>query len=241
MGHEPSTPEMPLAGLSVLGVGAYPGDLEIGAGGTLARLTRAGAHVTMAVICMPPRLEARRAEASRAAALLGCGLYIVNPARVTRIEDFKCYELEDMLERLLDDHKPDVILTHVSAAPYDDCVLHQAEAAVGARQLVDHLKYHVASSRLASSRLRAQAYVDISSEIDLKLAALGAHQTRFARRRAKLDVYRDIAQGFGRAVNVGYAEGLQIVRLRVHNHWPVRPDRAMAGLHADSRASRAAA
>src|SRR5262245_62304839 len=63
-------------GRTVLALGAHPDDNELGIGGTLAALSRGGAHVVMAICSVPAHFETRCAEARAAAAILGCELPI---------------------------------------------------------------------------------------------------------------------------------------------------------------------
>ena len=51
------------AGTTVLAIGAHPDDLEIGIGGTLAKLRKEGANVIMCVASIPKDYEVRLAEA----------------------------------------------------------------------------------------------------------------------------------------------------------------------------------
>ena len=50
------------AGRTVVALGAHPDDNELGIGGTLAALSRGGAHVVMAVCSVPAHFETRCAE-----------------------------------------------------------------------------------------------------------------------------------------------------------------------------------
>ena len=79
------------AGKTVLALGAHPDDLELGVGGTLALLSRAGARVIMAVVSIPSSLEARKTEARRSAELLGAEVTFLFPDDCRRVEDIKTY------------------------------------------------------------------------------------------------------------------------------------------------------
>ena len=61
----------------VLAFGAHPDDLEVGAGGLLARLADEGAEVTLAVVSIPSNAEQRKAEAHAGADVLDAELFIL--------------------------------------------------------------------------------------------------------------------------------------------------------------------
>lgn len=61
-------------GARVLALGAHPDDVELGAGGLLARLSQHGAQVTLAVVSVPTRMEERLREAEAGARELGVRL-----------------------------------------------------------------------------------------------------------------------------------------------------------------------
>ena len=203
-------------GKTVLGVGAHPDDLELGAGGTLARLSRAGARVVMAVVSVPNRLEARLDEARRGAAILGCELRVLIPDRCTRAEDMKSHQLVSLFDALVKDLAPAALLTHCIANYHADHRL-VYEACVATQRLAyfDMFCYSPTSCVPVNIAFHPHAYIDISDTIELKMRAIAVHHTQFSGRGLESNFYREAASLTGRMVGVAYAEGLEIVRLRV--------------------------
>src|SRR5437868_14446036 len=81
------------AGRTVLAIGAHPDDLEIGIGGTLAKLSKEGARVVMVVASIPKDFEVRLEEAKRGAEILGCEMRLLLDAGPQRLEDVKTCDL----------------------------------------------------------------------------------------------------------------------------------------------------
>src|SRR6187549_1373051 len=94
------------AGRTVLAIGAHPDDLEIGIGGTLAKLKSEGANVVMCVASIPKDYDVRRVE------ILGCELKILMDGGPKRIEDVKTCDLVGMLDDLVREYQPAAVLTH---------------------------------------------------------------------------------------------------------------------------------
>ena len=109
-------------GRTVLAIGAHPDDLELAIGGTLARLARESARVVMAVVSIPADFAQRRAEAERAAAILGCELRILVDKACARIDDMKNYQLVGMLDALVREVQPAAVLTHSASEFHRDHV-----------------------------------------------------------------------------------------------------------------------
>lgn len=200
----------------VLAIGAYPGDLEIGAAGTLALLSRRGAKVTLAVVCLPGDLATRRAQAEAAAATLGCDIRFLTPDRPSRLEDYDSAKLTEMVEEVVSEECPDLLLTHMRE-PRRDCALYRAEAAVSARrQSMDHLRYSVPTGRGHSSAgSRPEAFVDVTFTFETKMEALRAHAARFGCSSDSVDRFRHSARAGGDEVAKGYAERFRIARVKL--------------------------
>jgi N-acetylglucosamine malate deacetylase 1 len=198
---------------TVLAIGAHPDDLELGVGGTLARLARAGAHVVMAIVSVPGDHERRIAEARTAAAILGCELRILIEAG-RRIDDFKPYQLVGLFDELVADLAPAAVFTH-SATEFHRDHTSVYEATVSAQRLrfFDFFSYHPTMCRPVPVPFNPRAYVDISETVDAKIEAINAHASQFSCRGIDTEVYRDFARLHGRMIGVKYAEGLDVGRM----------------------------
>lgn len=198
---------------TVLAIGAHPDDLELAVGGTLARLKRAGARVVMAVVSVPGDYAVRRREAERAADILGCELQFLFGAG-KRVEDLKNYELVAAFDALVREVSPAAVFTHGPTEFHRDHVLvHNAVLSTQRLLPFDFFIYHPNFCRPVPMPFHPRAYVDVTETIELKMAAITAHESQFSSRNIPTDIYRDIARMNGRMVGVQYAEGLDIGRM----------------------------
>jgi LmbE family N-acetylglucosaminyl deacetylase len=199
---------------TVLAIGAHPDDLELGIGGTLARLARAGARVVMAVVSIPNDFAVRLKEATRAAEILGCEMRVLLTGEQRRIDDLKTYQLVGMLDEQVRELKPAMVLTHSASEFHRDHVsVYNASVSTQRLQYFDFLSYHPTMCRPVPVPFHPRAYVDVSETIEAKMAAIDAHASQFAGRGISTDMYRDIAHLQGRMVGVRYAEGLDVARM----------------------------
>jgi LmbE family N-acetylglucosaminyl deacetylase len=202
------------AGRNVLAIGAHPDDVELGMGGTLARLARCGAKVVMAVVSVPSDYATRRLEAARAAKILGVELRILLDGGCQRIEEVKSYQLVAVLDNLVRAFRPDAVFTHgTSEFHRDHQIVHAAVASTQRLRYFDFFSYHPTMCRPVPVPFHPRVYVDISETIDTKMEAIAAHESQFGRRNLDLHLYRDMARLAGRLVGVQYAEGLDVGRL----------------------------
>lgn len=204
-------------GKTVLAVGAHPDDLELGIGGTLARLSRGGARVVMVVVSIPSNLRSRRREAETAAEILGCEVRFLTPNRCSRVEDLKTHQLVGKIDALVKEFKPEAMFTHCLAnlhldhkLAYDACMASQR------LRYFDLFCYCPTTCHNVSIAFSPQAYIDISQTIEEKMRAISVHSSQFDERGLKTERYREASNQAGRLVGVDYAEGVQIVRMKVN-------------------------
>jgi LmbE family N-acetylglucosaminyl deacetylase len=202
------------SGKTVVAIGAHPDDLEIGIGGTLAKLQKSGAHVVMCVASIPKDFDTRLAEARRGAEILGCELKLLMDDGPRRLEDVKTCDLVGMLDGLVREYKPAAVLTHSSSDFHNDHLLIY-RACVPTQRLAyfDFFSYHPTNCRPVPIEFHPNAYVDISETIDAKMHSITAHASQFGGRGLDTEMYREHAHSMGRIIGVPYAEGVQIQRM----------------------------
>jgi LmbE family N-acetylglucosaminyl deacetylase len=201
------------SGRAVIAIGAHPDDLELAVGGTLARLSRCGAHVVMAVVSVPGDHETRLAEAKAAADILGCELRVLADAP-TRIDDIKTYQLVAMLDKVVRELQPAAVLTHSPSEFHRDHVtVHNATLATQRLKQFDFFSYSPTMCRPVPVPFHPRLYVNISDTIERKMEAIRAHASQFGDRGLDVEFYRELARLHGRMVGVQYAEGLEVSRM----------------------------
>lgn len=202
------------AGRTVLAIGAHPDDLEIGLGGTLAKLAGLGAHVIMTVVSVPKDFEVRVREAKLGAAILGCELRVLFPDGPRRIEDIKTSELVGALDQLVQECNPAAVFTHSSADFHNDHLLvHNACLPIQRRARFDFFSYHPTNCYPVPVNFHPKAYVDISDTIETKMHSITAHASQFQGRGLDTEIYREFAHVQGRIIGAGYAEGVDVMRM----------------------------
>ena len=202
------------AGTKVLAIGAHPDDIELGAGGTVARLVEEGAQVSMIVVCTPNHIESRMQEAVRAAAILGADIRFLYQDRTMRVEDIRNYELVERLDGIIREADPSLVLTHADSNFHLDHVLvYKACRAAQRLHFFDMLCFYPISCHPVSTPFFPQAHVDISRTMEKKMAAIHEHKTQLTCRGLATNHYLDVARHYGRMAGVEYAEGLEVSRL----------------------------
>jgi LmbE family N-acetylglucosaminyl deacetylase len=201
-------------GGTVLAIGAHPDDLEIGAGGLLARLSADGADVTMAVVAVPNELDIRRAEARAGADVIGAELLVLYEDHPRRVEDVPMYELVRRFDQLVGDLHPDLVVTHsANDLHWDHGLVHRATVSALRRTPCDLLAFLSSPEMNAHARCVGECFADVSNSIDTKLDAIRCHSSQLG--KFDLESSRDLARAMGRISGYEYAEAYQVLRVRV--------------------------
>jgi LmbE family N-acetylglucosaminyl deacetylase len=178
----------------VLVVAAHPDDEALGCGGTLARYAALGAWIHVAFLAdgvnsrggePDAGLTERRAAARAACAILGVGSVSFGEHADNRMDMVALLDVAKSVEALVEQHQPDTVLTHHGGdLNIDHRRVHEA-VFTACRPQPGHpvrtvLCFEVPSSTEWQCPGSAPAFVpnwfvDISSTLDRKLAALQAY------------------------------------------------------------------
>ena len=200
----------------VLAIGAHPDDIELGAGGLLARLSRGGTRVVMAVCSVPSQGEERMAEARRGAELIGAELALVCGIEPVRVEDVPMHRIVGKLDEIIARERPELVLTHsLHDVHWDHQLVHNATISALRRTPCDLLAFVSTPELNAASHFLGECFADITDTLEVKLAAVAAHSTQIAKNSANIESCRDIARALGRISGVKFAEAYEVLRLRL--------------------------
>lgn len=217
--------------LDCIAVGAHPDDVEIGCGGTVARLAAQGYRVGIVDLTdgeptpNSPGPEARLAEAQEAAGVLGAEIRLTLSLPNRRL--FDCFETRVALAKVFRQFRPRLVLGLGGHTPMASPDHYQAglitDAAVFYSRLTkwdeqfDHLPVHTIERHLeyflAFRSLAPPAshplVVDITDSLKAKLAAIACYRTQFPpERQGMLERFRVFAQQQGMAAGFQAGEVL---------------------------------
>ena len=227
--------------MKVLWVGAHPDDLEILAGGTLAKYAKKGHKAYSCIVARgdkgsidvdPEVLAETRVEEARR----GCEILGVEFLGNLGWSDFGIEASPKLINTLVDvirKVKPDLVITH-SPTDYQNDHIRTSDAAVAAAFesanpiLKTEYPPHTVARTLYCDTIFGlnfdpDFWVDITETIDIKLKALAAHQTQvsFLPKVQKFsDTIEDIrvcARYRGLQSDVMYAEAFKLVKRSMHN------------------------
>lgn len=222
--------------MRVLTISCHPDDIEIAAGGTIARYVKQGDEVTIChvangsqghAVIMPDELRKIRIEEARQGGLmLGAKEIICMDVNDLEVDSNDQGLVRAMVE-VIRHANPDVIITH---APNDYMKDHVEVSKLAFDASFSATVPHFAGGEathifppiyymdtLAGVDFSPEIYVDVTDEIELKLQALDCHQsqTRWMLEHDHidfLDMVRTCSKYRGYQCGRTYAEGFQICK-----------------------------
>jgi LmbE family N-acetylglucosaminyl deacetylase len=170
---------------SILVFGAHPDDIEIGMGGTVAKLARLGYDVNLVVATLPNFVatdtkEDRRREATMSAKVMGCKapeFLDLAPEEVVFGRKFVT-----LIDKIIKKIQPEAVFTQWIGDSHQD---HQAltRAVIAAARDLDNILMYETTipGGITESAFRSQLYVDITDTLDIKSDALECFQSQMIR------------------------------------------------------------
>ena len=227
--------------MRVLGVGAHPDDLEVHAGGTLARYARDGHEVFLAVctdgaaghLRIPPEhlAQIRKREFTQAAEAIGAQAHWMGEP------DGFLFENEQTRVKMMEIIRwanPDVIITHypedyhpdhraASRIVFGASFMATTPARLGKHPACDTVPALFYMDTTTGLGFTPEVFVDITDTFETKMRMVDCHASQVTWLREHdgmdlLDFVNDMAQMRGQQVGVDFAECFTEARLwpRVH-------------------------
>lgn len=195
----------------ILVVGAHPDDLELAAGGSIARFADRG-HDVRAIIMSDGAnggaAHIRLDEARDASTYLGLRDLAMHQYTDTRLGDSMDLMIAS-IEMEIATFQPDVILTHSANDQHQDH--HSVHLAVlrAGRRVPTILCFESPS---VTPEFRPRFFVDISDYLDTKVGAVAWHANQLGKPYMGSDRILGQAAHRGSEAKIQYAEGFEVVR-----------------------------
>jgi LmbE family N-acetylglucosaminyl deacetylase len=195
------------ARLSILAIGAHPDDVELGCGGTLAKLSRAGAQVRVVILSKGRRgglSEADRSAETRAALeTLGVTDIAVHDFPDTRLSEH-LNALIEVLDKHVAEIRPSRAYTMFQHDRHQDHRAVYEASSVACRSVPQLLGYETPSSY---PNFLPTVFEPIGDDLETKVRALKSHASQGSRLYMQEEKIRSAANFRGAQVDLGPSEG----------------------------------
>lgn len=208
----------------ILAMGAHPDDMELEAGGSLAKFAKKGYDVYLLILTSGGYTdingntyydEQLKNEAKEASKILGIRdvIFLDYPTKDLRANGDTITKVDYIVDKL----KPDIFISH---HPFDSHQDHKAAADIMfAVSRQGRVKNVLSGSTLPYRpnvfAFRPQFFVDITKTIDIKLDAIRAYKTQYKKFGSEelTDRVKSMAKNHGWAMGYEYAECFEVIRM----------------------------
>ena len=203
---------------SILVFGAHPDDLEIGMGGTIAKLSAMGYEVQPIIATLPNFVksdtkEGRKTESMLSAKVMGCK----PPVFLDLSPDEMIFgrKFITLIGSLVTKYKPDSVFTQWYGDSHQD---HQVltKGVISASRDQDNLFMYETTipGGITENSFRPQLFVDISETLDTKKNALECFESQFVRcGEIWIPAIIGRCSYRGYQINSKYAEAFEVVKV----------------------------
>jgi len=202
----------------VLALGAHPDDIEIGMGGTVAKLVGMGYNVKLVVATLPNFVktdtkEERKKESTMSAKVMGCKtpeFLDLGPEEITFNRKFVT-----QINEIVRNCEPDAIFTQWIGDTHQD---HQAltKAVIAAARDSNNVFMYETTipGGISETAFRPQLYVDVTETLDSKRNALDCFDSQKIRcGHLWVDAIVGRCSYRGYQMNTKYAEAFEVIRV----------------------------
>lgn len=203
---------------SIVAFGAHPDDIEIGMGGTVAKLVGLGYDVNLVVATLPNFVatdtkEDRRRESTMSAKVMGCKapeFLDLAPDEVIVGRKFVT-----LIDKLVKKYEPEAVFTQWIGDSHQD---HQAltRAVIAASRDMDNLFMYETTipGGITENAFRPQLFVDVTQTLDIKRSALDCFDSQKIRcGPIWIDALVGRCSYRGYQMNTKYAEAFEVVKI----------------------------
>lgn len=199
--------------MNVVGIGAHPDDIEIGAGGSIA-LHRSKEHTVHFIVVtsggeLSDRAKRER-ECERAAKILDVNnLHFLDyPDTEVTYEGELVKRIDDILESV----DADRVYIHSEKDTHQDHRNAALASIAAARNVDEVLSFESPSTR---SSFSPQYYSPLpESVLERKIEAIRAHESQSEKKYLEAEAMQGLARFRGRQANTRYAEAFQVIRIK---------------------------
>jgi N-acetylglucosamine malate deacetylase 1 len=202
----------------VLALGAHPDDIEIGMGGTVAKLIGMGYDVNLVIATLPDFVETdtkeeRKKESTMSAKVMGCKtpqFLDLSPEEIIFNRKFVT-----QIDQIIRNYNPDAIFTQWIGDSHQD---HQAltKAVIAAARDSNNVFMYETTipGGISETAFRPQLYVDVTETLDSKRNALDCFDSQKIRcGHLWVDAIVGRCSYRGYQMNTKYAEAFEVIKV----------------------------
>jgi LmbE family N-acetylglucosaminyl deacetylase len=197
--------------MRILAIGAHPDDIELGAGGSIAKHVKQGDEVHFLVLTSGEQSgtrSEREREAKESARVLKVNSIRFGGIQDTRVTDG--IETIMVIEDIINEIKPDRVYTQCPRDRHQDHRNTAFATFSAARRVPEILSYESPDSY---PNFIPQYYVQITKTISQKIFALKKFRSQQNKRCFEASAIKGLAQFRGYQIEVPYAEAFEVVRM----------------------------
>jgi len=209
--------------MNILAIGAHYDDIELGAGGTVAKFIAEGHSVYFLVVTKSNysdyegnilRTEEQAlSEGRNAATSLGVTELICLNYETKKVK--YDYLLIEKINKIIDDLDIEMVITHWDKDVHQD---HSAiaRATLNAARHVPKILMYQSNWYQTTSFFKGNFYSDISDFIKVKISAIKKHKVEYERRgNSWIDFVKNQNHSCGIKIGVKYAEQFELVKWKI--------------------------